>query len=54
MITENTTEYKQNTDGSLSIVKQGTIEIEAPSDLIAKKEAELLSMYKELEALKNS
>ena len=51
-ITDNKTIYQQQEDGSIVVVSQETIEITAPEEVIAEKEAKLLEMYQELEAMK--
>lgn len=51
-ITDNKTVYQQQADGSLVVVSQETIEIPSAEEVIADKEAKLLEMYQELEALK--
>lgn len=53
MITENVTKYQQQADGSLVVTEVSTIKIPSTKEIIAEKEAELLAMYKELEALKS-
>ena len=47
--------YKKNEDGSMSIVEETQIEVNIPSteEQIAQKEAKLLKMYEEIQALKN-
>lgn len=48
--------YKKLEDGTMELVSVENIEIETPSpeQLIADKEAQLLKIYTELEALKNN
>ena len=48
--------YKKLEDGTMELVSVENIEIETPSpeQLIADKEAQLLKIYAELEALKNN
>lgn len=46
--------YKLQEDGSVSLIETIEIQVEEPTqeELIAQKEAELLKMYQELQALK--
>ena len=53
-ITDNKTIYQQQEDGSIVVVSQETIEITTPEEVIAEKEAKLLEMYQELEAMKSA
>lgn len=48
--------YKKQEDGTDLLIETIQIEVEVPTqeEIIAEKEAELLKMYKELEALKNN
>lgn len=48
--------YKKQADGTMQLVDTYTEEVEMPTqeELIAEKEAALLAMYAELEALKNN
>ena len=48
--------YKKLEDGTMELVSVENIEIETPSpeQLIAEKEAQLLKIYDELQALKNN
>lgn len=54
--TENIKTWKKLEDGTMELVSDINVEVEGPSpeELIAEKEAQLLEMYKELEALKSS
>ena len=47
--------YEVQEDGTSKLVSTTTIEVEVPTEeeIIADKEAQLLAMYKELEALKS-
>jgi hypothetical protein len=49
---EKVTEYRQNEDGSLTLVNETTIEMVPAAEFIAAKEAKLLKMYEQLEELK--
>ena len=48
--------YEVQEDGTSKLVSTTTVEVEVPTEeeIIASKEAELLAMYKEIEALKSS
>lgn len=52
-ITDNKTIYQQQADGSIVVVSQETIELQSPDEVIVEKEAQLLEMYAELQALKS-
>jgi hypothetical protein len=54
MITENVTKYKQQADGSLVVTEVSTIEIPGPEDIIAEKEAQLITIYNEIQKLKDT
>lgn len=46
--------YKKNEDGTFELVSKVPVENASQEDIIAEKEAQLLAMYNELQALKNS
>lgn len=47
--------YQKREDGTLELIKTQEVEINLPTEeeIIAEKEAQLLKMYQEIEALKN-
>ena len=53
-ITDNKIVYGKAEDGSTIIVESTTVEIPSSEEIIAAKEAELLKMYNELQALKGA
>ena len=54
--TENIKTWKKLEDGTMELVSDINVEVERPSteEVIADKEAQLLEMYNELQALKES
>ena len=48
--------YKRNEDGTTTLISVEDVVVEGPTqeELIAEKEAQLLAMYEELQALKNN